>query len=39
MVAQVKDEQTREVLLGLAQEEIKHKLRFETEYDLLLKKD
>ncbi len=38
MVAQVKDEQTREVLLALAQEEVKHKLRFETEYDLLLKK-
>jgi rubrerythrin len=38
MVSRVKDEQTREVLLGLAQEEVKHKLRFETEYDLLLKK-
>lgn len=39
MVTRVKDEQTREVLLALAQEEVKHKLRFETEYDLLLKKD
>lgn len=39
IVAQVRDEQTREVLLALAQEEVKHKLRFEAEYDMLLKKD
>jgi rubrerythrin len=39
IIAQVRNEQTREVLLALAQEEVKHKLRFETEYDMLLKKD
>ncbi|MDD5326949.1 MAG: ferritin family protein [Phycisphaerae bacterium] len=38
MVSQVKDTQSRELLLGLAEEEVKHKLRFETEYDLLLSK-
>ena len=32
------DEPTRETLLAIAEEEIKHKLRFETEYNLLLKK-
>ncbi len=30
--------QHREILLALAEEEVKHKLRFETEYDLLLRK-
>lgn len=34
----VEDEQSQEVLLGLAQQEVKHKLRFEAEYDALLKK-
>ncbi|MFA5238660.1 MAG: ferritin family protein [Phycisphaerae bacterium] len=38
MVSQVKDTESGEVLLALAEEEIKHKLRFETEYDLLLGK-
>ena len=38
LLASVDDEQTREVLLALAEEEVKHKLRFETEYDMLLKK-
>ncbi len=38
LVASVMDEESREVLLALAEEEVKHKLRFETEYDLLLKK-
>jgi rubrerythrin len=33
----VHDQESREVLLALAQEEVKHKLRFETEYDMLLK--
>ena len=36
--ASVLDEESREVLLAIAEEEVKHKLRFETEYDLLLKK-
>jgi len=38
LVASVHDEESRETLLKLAQEEVKHKLRFETEYDMLLKK-
>jgi rubrerythrin len=37
LVASVQDEQSQELLLTLAQEEVKHKLRFETEYDALLK--
>ncbi len=35
----VEDEQSRELLLALAEEEVKHKLRFQTEYELLLEKD
>jgi rubrerythrin len=31
------DEESREVLLSLAQQEVGHKLRFEAEYDALLK--
>jgi rubrerythrin len=38
LLANVDDEESREVLLAIAEEEVKHKLRFETEYDLLLKK-
>ena len=38
LIPNVQDEESREVLLALAEEEVKHKLRFETEYDLLLKK-
>ena len=38
MIPTVKDEQSRELLLALAEEEVKHKLRFETEYNKLLKK-
>jgi rubrerythrin len=34
-----KDEQTRGTLLAIAQEEVRHKLRFELEYENLLKKD
>ena len=34
----VHDQQSREVLLAIAEEEVKHKQRFEIEYDLLLKK-
>ncbi len=38
LVANVHDEESREVLLALAEEEVKHKLRFETEYNELFKK-
>jgi len=38
LLASVDNEESREVLLALAEEEVKHKLRFETEYDMLLKK-
>ena len=38
LVGQSQDEQSREVLLALAEEEVKHKLRFEAEYDMLLRK-
>lgn len=38
LIPNVQDEQSREVLLALAQEEVKHKLRFETEYDKLNEK-
>ncbi len=38
LVASVMDEESREVLLAIAEEEVKHKLRFETEYEILLKK-
>ena len=38
LVAQAKDEESREVLMALAEEEVKHKMRFEIEYDMLLKK-
>ena len=37
LLATVHDQESREVLLALAEEEVKHKLRFEIEYDLLLK--
>jgi rubrerythrin len=37
LVAGAHDEQSQELLLALAEEEVRHKLRFETEYDLLLK--
>ncbi|MHC4575061.1 MAG: ferritin family protein [Planctomycetota bacterium] len=37
LVPTVRDEESREVLFALAQEEVKHKLRFETEYNMLLK--
>ncbi len=38
LAANVTDEKSQEVLLALAEEEVKHKLRFQTEYDILLKK-
>lgn len=39
LVPSIHDEESREVLLTIAEEEVKHKLRFELEYDMLLKKD
>lgn len=38
LAASVHDEKSQEVILALAEEEVKHKLRFQTEYDILLKK-
>lgn len=38
LIPSVEDEESREVLLALAEEEVRHKIRFETEYDMLLKK-
>jgi len=38
LLATVQDQQSREVLLAIAEEEVKHKLRFELEYDALSKK-
>ena len=38
LIPSVHDDQSREVLLALAEEEVKHKLRFETEYNMLTKK-
>jgi rubrerythrin len=37
LIGSVHDEQSRDVLMALAQEEVKHKLRFETEYNILQK--
>lgn len=37
LLSSVRDEQSREVLLGIAEEEVKHKLRFEQEYHALPK--
>ena len=37
LAAKVVDENSRETLLALAEEEVKHKMRFEYEYDVLLK--
>jgi rubrerythrin len=37
LAAKVVDENSRQTLLALAQEEVKHKMRFEFEYDVLLK--
>ena len=38
LVANAQEEESQEVLLALAEDEVRHKLRFETEYDMLLKK-
>lgn len=38
LIPGVQDEQSREVLLALAEEEVRHKIRFQDEYDMLHKK-
>ncbi|UCE46403.1 MAG: ferritin-like domain-containing protein [Phycisphaerales bacterium] len=37
LMAETRDEQTQELLLALAEEEVKHKLRFKAEYEQLVK--
>lgn len=37
-VAKAHNEEHQEILFALAEEEVKHKLRFQNEYDMLLKK-
>lgn len=37
LLSRVNDEHSREILLRLAEEEVKHKLRFQREYDRLIK--
>jgi len=37
--AHATDEKTRELLLSLAEEELRHKIRFEKEYEMLLQKE
>ncbi len=37
LVAKARGEKSRELLLALAEEEVKHKLRFQIEYDILSK--
>ena len=39
LFAKAKNDQTRQALLAIAQQEARHKLRFEIEYDNLLKQD
>ena len=39
LIGHVKDEASRELLLELAEEEVKHKMRFEYEYNALLKEE
>ena len=38
LIPTIQDEQSREVLLALAEEEVRHKLRFQNEYDMMNKK-
>jgi len=37
LIGTVHEQESREVLLAIAEEEVKHKFRFELEYDMLLK--
>jgi len=39
MASKAGDEESREMFLALAEEEIKHKIRFQTEYDLLMQEE
>jgi rubrerythrin len=38
LISTVQDEKSQEVLLALAEEEVRHKIRFQDEYDMLNKK-
>ena len=38
LIPTVQDEESREILLALAEEEVRHKLRFQNEYDTLNRK-
>ena len=38
LLRHVEDEESREVLMSIAEEEVKHKLRFENEYKALMQK-
>ena len=38
LLRHVEDEESREVLMAIAEEEVKHKMRFENEYDALMQK-
>ncbi|OHB59684.1 MAG: hypothetical protein A2173_02625 [Planctomycetes bacterium RBG_13_44_8b] len=38
LVPHAVDEESKDVLLAIAEEEVKHKFRFEFEYDMLMKK-
>lgn len=38
LVPQIKDQESREAILAIAEQEVKHKVRFEVEYELLLRK-
>ncbi len=35
LIPQARDQASRDVLLAIAEEEVRHKIRFETEYDIL----
>lgn len=37
LIPRVYDAEAREILLSLAQEEVRHKLRFQSEYDMIMK--
>jgi len=37
LLSKVESEHSREILLALAEEEVKHKIRFQNEYEILLK--
>jgi len=39
LAGKARDEESREVFLALAEEEVKHKIRFQTEYDLLIQEE